>query len=110
MTEYEKKYAKRLKEIDDRIEHLKDHMTMWSRAGGRGGAMAMQALGEINELKREKERILNGTQAKIDDIEQQIEILKSIKRRISKLNIFKQMEYTKEIKEQEQQILNLKAK
>ena len=110
MTDYEKKYAKRLKEIDDRIEHLSSHMTMWSRAGGRGGAMAMQALGEINELKREKERILNGTQAKIDELEQQIEILKSIKRRISKLNIFKQMEYSKEIKEQEQQILNLKAK
>ena len=110
MTDYEKKYAKRLREIDDRIEHLSSHMTMWSRAGGRGGAMAMQALGEINELKREKERILNGTQAKIDEIEQQIEILKSIKRRISKLNICKQMEYAKEIKEQEQQILNLKAK
>ena len=57
MTDYEKKYAKRLREIDDRIEHLSSHMTMWGRAGGRGGAMAMQALGEINELKREKERI-----------------------------------------------------
>ena len=71
MTDYEKKYAKRLREIDDRIDHLSSHMTMWGRAGGRGGAMAMQALGEINELKREKERILNGTQAKIDEIEQQ---------------------------------------
>ena len=110
MTDYEKKYKKRLREIDDRIEHLSSHMTMWGRAGGRGGAMAMQALGEINELKREKERILNGTQAKIDEIEQQIEILKSIKRRIRKLDIFKQMEYSKEIKEQEKQILNLKAK
>ncbi len=110
MTDYEKKYAKRLREIDDRIEHLSSHMTMWSRAGGRGGAMAMQALGEINELKREKERILNGTQAKIDDIEQQIEILKSLKRKISKLQLIRQFELSKTIKEQEQQILNLKAK
>ena len=52
MTDYEKNYAKRLRVIDDRIEHLYSHMTMWGRAGGRGGAMAMQALGEINELKR----------------------------------------------------------
>lgn len=104
------KYATRIKEIDARIDDLKAHMTMWSRAGGRGGAMAMQAYGEIKELEREKERILNGTQEKIDAIEQEIEILKKLKNRISKLKVFRQLELSQAIKEQEQEILKLKRK
>lgn len=104
------KYAARVKEIDARIDDLKVHMTMWGRAGGRGGSMAMQALGEINELKREKERILNGTQEKIDNLEQEIEILRKLKNRISKLKVFRQLELSKTIKEQEQEIQMLLKK
>lgn len=39
--ELETKYAKRLEEIDTRIEGLKEHQQMWFRAGGVGNKMAM---------------------------------------------------------------------
>ena len=41
-------YANRIKEIDERIEGLKSHMSMWGRAGA--GKMAMKALDEIESL------------------------------------------------------------
>ena len=73
----EEKYKNRLVEIDNRINDLTAHMTMWNRAGG--GRMAMQAVAEIDSLKAEKERILDGSQVKIDNIQEQINGLKNLK-------------------------------
>lgn len=108
--QYTGEYAPRLYEIDARIEDLKAHMSMWSRAGGRGGAMAMQAVSEINELKAEKERILNGTQAKIDKISKKIKSLQEQKQQVAKINLIKQSKLNKQIREQEEEIAVLKRR
>lgn len=108
--QYTGEYASRLYEIDARIEDLKAHMSMWGRAGGRGGAMAMQAVSEINELKAEKERILNGTQAKIDKISKKIKSLQEQKQQVAKINLIKQSKLNKQIREQEEEIAVLKRR
>lgn len=108
--QYTGEYASRLYEIDARIEDLKAHMSMWGRAGGRGGAMAMQAVSEINELKAEKERILNGTQAKIDKISKKIKSLQEQKQQVAKINLIKQAQLNKQIREQEEEIAVLKRR
>ena len=108
--QYTGEYASRLYEIDARIEDLKAHMSMWGRAGGRGGAMAMQAVSEINELKAEKERILNGTQAKIDKISKKIKSLQEQKQQVAKINLVKQAQLNKQIRQQEEEIAVLKRR
>ena len=108
--QYTGEYASRLYEIDARIEDLKAHMSMWGRAGGRGGAMAMQAVSEINELKAEKERILNGTQAKIDKISKKIKSLQEQKQQVAKINLIKQAQLNTQIREQEEEIAVLKRR
>lgn len=108
--QYTGEYVSRLYEIDARIEDLKAHMSMWGRAGGRGGAMAMQAVSEINELKAEKERILNGTQAKIDKISKKIKSLQEQKQQVAKINLIKQSKLNKQIREQEEEIAVLKRR
>ena len=50
----------RINEIDERIKWLKQHATMWAKAGGRGGMMAMKAYSEIDELKLERYGLING--------------------------------------------------
>ena len=52
----------RIQEIDKRLEGLIIHQSRWARAGGVGGSMAMKANAEIEELRKEKEDILNDTQ------------------------------------------------
>lgn len=108
--QYTGEYASRLYEIDARIADLKAHMSMWGRAGGRGGAMAMQAVSEINELKAEKERILNGTQAKIEKISKKIKSLQEQKQQVAKINLIKQAQLNKQIREQEEEIAVLKRR
>ena len=49
MTEEEKN--REVAEIDARIQDLNAHRSMWARAGGMGGAMAMKAVGELEELQ-----------------------------------------------------------
>ena len=96
------KYEKRLREIDKRVEDLKEHMVMWGRAGGAGGKMAMQANSEIKELLEEKERILSGTQKRIDELEDIKNILELFKKRVKTRK--RKEEYTSEIKEIKEQI------
>lgn len=108
--QYDGEYAARLAAIDSRIEDLYDHMRMWGRAGGKGGAMAMEAQHEINELKAEKERILNGTQAKIDKLYTKIKTLTEEKKQHSKINVIKQIRLSKEIKQQQREIETLKRR
>ena len=95
------KYTNRLVEIDNRIEDLTSHMGMWGRAGG--GKMAMQAVGEIDLLKAEKERILNGNQEKIDKLEEQISELRKLKAQCHVINFIKKMNLNNKIKGYEEQ-------
>ena len=97
----EQKYKARLVEIDDRIEGLKSHMSMWGRAGG--GRMAMEAVSEINSLKAEKARILNGTQEKIDEIQGHIRDLEQLKAQCHAINFIKKMKLNNEIRVYEKQ-------
>ena len=93
----EEKYQRRLLEIDKRIEDLENHITMWLKAGGRGSRMAGDARQEIANLKLEKERILDGTQEKIDKIEEKIAELKVLKSQCKALQILKKAKINKEI-------------
>ena len=97
----EEKYKSRLVEIDNRINDLTAHLSMWSRAGG--GKMAMQAVVEIDSLKAEKERILDGSQVKIDKIQEQINELKNLKAQCHAINFIKKMKLNSEIKGYEQE-------
>lgn len=58
----------------------------------------MRAVGEISELKAEKERILNGTQVKIDKIEEHINDLEQLKDQCHAINFIKKMKLNSEIK------------
>ena len=97
----EEKYASRLVAIDARIDDLSAHMGMWSRAGG--GKMAMQAVAEIEALKAEKNRILDGSQVKIDEIQEHIRELKELKAQCHAINFIKKMKLSGEIKSYEKQ-------
>ena len=66
----DKMYKERIVQIDARIADLNAHRSMWSKAGS--GKMTMQAISEINFLEAEKASILDGTQRKIDMIDNQI--------------------------------------
>jgi len=92
----EEKYQRRLLEIDNRIEDLENHITMWLKAGGHGSRMAGQGRQEISELKKEKERILNGTQEKIDE-------LKELKAQCKAIQLIKKAKINKEINYYQQQ-------
>ena len=94
-------YANRIKEIDERIEGLKSHMSMWGRAGA--GKMAMKALDEIESLTNEKNRILNGTQEKYEDLQSKIEELKKLKAQCLFINFIKKNKLEKEIISYEEQ-------
>lgn len=92
---YDGPYKNRLIEIDERIERLNKRIPMWSKAGG--GKMAMQGIGEINELKREKARILDGSQVKIDEIQRKIGELKKLREQCKIINFMKKANLDKEI-------------
>ncbi len=93
---------KRIKEIDERIVLLKDHMVMWGRAGGMGGRMAMQANQEIKELEIEKSDLINGTNnLAILKKEKEIKRLKALK---EEAMFLKRIKYSKEISKQEEEL------
>ena len=51
----------KLSELDKRIEDLERQRHMFATAGGYGGKMALQALGEIEKLRREYDDLKYGT-------------------------------------------------
>lgn len=99
----EKTKEDRIAEIDARIKDLKEHMVMWGRAGGHGGRMAMQAVGEIKVLELEKNDLINGTNHfTIYKIQKKIEELKLLKKKVS---ILKKLKYNSEIKKLEEELV-----
>ncbi len=101
----EKSKEERIKQIDERIKELEEHMTMWRKAGGVGGNMALTASSEINKLRQEKEDILSGKDVeRISKI--QLEISRLMLAR-EKAIIFKKRKYDSEIKELESELQSL---
>ena len=106
----EKDKQKIIDEINQRIEDLKAQRVMWSKAGGRGQMMAMQAIGEIKsleleredllkEIELEKQDLLNGTNnLEIYKIQKRLEQLKQLKK---EANFIKKIKYNFEIKKVE---------
>jgi len=104
----EKLKEERIKEIDERIVDLKEHATMWARAGGRGGMMAMDARAEVKELELEREDLINGTnKLAIYRIEKELERLTYLRR---DANVFQRVVYNSKIKKLEKELYALKDK
>ncbi len=101
-------YASRIVWIDDRIKALEEHRTMWARAGGVGGRMAMQAIREVAELKEEKARIYKGTQQKIDIIREKMEKIDRELVETSRLHFIKRLMLKKQQEKYDEEILRLK--
>jgi len=101
----EEKYKNRLIEIDDRIKDLNAHMSMWSRAGS--GKMAMQATTELELLKAERERILDGTQVRVDEIQNKINELKELRTQCKIISFIKKHNLNKQIKGYETEKSNI---
>lgn len=97
----EKRYEERIAEIDARIADLNAHRGMWAKSGG--GKMAMQAVTEIEELKAEKARIMDGSQKKIDKIQEHISELQQLKAQCHMIDFMKKMKLNGEIKNCEKQ-------
>lgn len=104
----EKLKEERIKEIDERIAGLKEHATMWAKAGGRGGMMAMDARAEVKELELEREDLINGTnKLAIYKIEKELERLTYLRR---DANVFQRVVYNSRIKKLEKELYSLKEK
>lgn len=104
----EKSKQERIQEIDERIKGLSEHASMWARAGGRGGMMAMDAQAEIIQLKLEREDLINGTnKLRIHNIENELERLTYLKRDAF---VFKRLMYNSKIKKLEKELYALKEK
>ena len=92
----------RINEIDEKIYDLSLHTTMWSRAGGVGGSMALRALGEIEALREEREDIVNDTEnVGIEKIYARLRELKILR---AEANILKKVIYDAEIAKREKEI------
>ena len=106
MTDEEKK--QKILEIEDRIEDLRDHQSMWRRAGGMGGRMAMDANQEIKDLEMIKGDLENGTHNyEIKELERNIKRLKTLR---DEAIFFKRGKYKKELEEKEQELESLKTR
>ena len=78
-----------LRKIDERIDDLRQHQSMWAKAGGMGGSMAIKAMGEIEDLEIKKKDIVNGTNNyKIITLGREIAKLKSVRRKATLLEKF----------------------
>lgn len=97
----EKRYEDRLVEIDARIADLKAHRRMWIRASSPD--IAIQAVREIDALNAEKSRILDGSQEKIDKIQEHICELQQLKAQCHAVNFIKKIKLNGEIKGYEKQ-------
>lgn len=104
----EKTKEERVRELDGRIADLKKHESMWAKAGGHGGMMAMNANAEVKELELEREDLINGTsKLAIYRIEKELERLTYLRR---DANIFQRMSYNSKIKKLEKELYALKDK
>lgn len=98
----------RINEINRRIKDLNEHMVMWSKSGGVGGRMAIEASEEIKELELEKEDLLNGTNnLKVYRIQKRLEQLRAQKKYAI---LFKKMLYSSKIKKAEAELQSLQGK
>lgn len=102
------KYEKRVREINKRVEDLRQHQEMWRKAGGKGYSMADKAKKEIDALLEEKERILSGRQQKIDELEDIKNILELFKKRVKTSK--RREEYASEIRALKEQIKEAKGR
>ena len=97
---------KRINEINEKIENLREHAMMWEKSSSRGGKLMMTVHTEIQELELEKEDLINGTnKLRIYKIEKEIRYLNAIK---SNINIFKNLMCNREIKKLENELRSLK--
>ena len=98
----EKSNEERIKELDERITGLKEHASMWAKAGGRGGMMAMDARAEVKELELERYDLINGTnKLAIYRIEKELERLTYLRRDAS---VFQRVVYNSKIKKLEKEL------
>lgn len=92
----------RIEQIDKRIKDLEEQRSMWFKAGGPGVRMAMQSVGEIEDLKMEKDDLINGTNnLGIKMKEREISELKRLRDEASFLQSHK---YKKQINEREAEL------
>lgn len=102
MTEEEKN--REVAEIDARIQDLNAHRSMWARAGGMGGAMAMKAVGELEDLQNKKYDILYGThRVEIKELSDKIASIENA-------NVVQKIRYgklLKELRSRREELLNL---
>ena len=104
---YDGPYKERLVEIDNRISGLNKQRLMWAKAGGVGGSMAMQAIGEIKNLEAEKRRILDGSQLKVEELQNKIEKLKMLRAQCKVINFIKKTKLKKQIEDCENEKYNI---
>lgn len=91
-----------IREINRRINGLSEHRIMWSRAGGMGGKMAMQASQEIHELKMQRDDLINGThEFEIYKLEKEIKRLKLLR---DDAILLQKRKLNKEIKKKEEEL------
>lgn len=101
--QYNGPYKERLNELNERLKELISHSSMWAKSGGMGGKMAMQAQQEIEDLKAERTRILNGTQEKYEQIQDKINELKELKRQCHIIQFIKKKQLDNEITQYQKQ-------
>lgn len=92
----------RIHEIDKILEELTSHRSMWAKSGGMGGKMALEANNRIEELKREREALLNDTNN--IGISKKYALLRELKELRKEASFLKKMKYNFEIKKVEGQI------
>ncbi len=99
---------KRISEIDEQIMALAERANMLGNSGGTDGAIVLQTFAEINELKMEKDDLINGThQLEINKKEKRIRQLKTL---LEDARFLKRMKYQKELKEQVDELRILQEK
>ena len=98
---YEGPDAQRLSEIDERIKGLQMHASVFGKAG-RGNA-SIKMYDEINELNKEKARILNGTQEQYEAIDSKLAELKRLRAQCLFINFIRKSQLKKEIQNYEEQ-------
>lgn len=99
----------RLSQVDDRIESLIEHRSMWFRAGGMGGRMAMDANQEISDLRVLRGDIINGTN-NYESLQERRKLQKEIRelRQLREDALFlKRYKLGKEIQEKEEKLRSL---